>query len=266
MSTTATATKALGVKYGSSELKLDINRNTVRAFVIVSSLLLLIFLLKFLYTVFLADILFPPLRIVQVVPAKASLLTLAPPPTNNNEPPPPPPPPATAAGLSGPATRAGTPVAVPDAMIAPDAKDFANIDEVSRASSVGGDGQDMGGFMDGTGDYGSGSVQIDTKEEIPDPDEFVDVQQEAIWDETDLNKRIKYPQLAKSQNLEGMVTLRVLVGKTGRAERIMILSATNKLFEQEAELRVRETVFTPAIQNGNPVATWITIPVRFSLR
>lgn len=266
MSTIASATKALGLKYGSSELKLEINRNTVRAFVIVSSLLLLIFLLKFLYSVFLADILFPPLRIVEVVPAKASLLTLAPPPTNNNEPPPPPPPPATAAGLSGPATRAGTPVAVPDAMIAPDTKSFADIDELSRASSVGGDGQDMGGFMDGTGDYGSGSVQIDTKEEIPDPDEFIDVQQEATWDEADLAKRLKYPQLARSQNLEGSVTLRVYVAKSGKPERIEVMAATNKLFEQEAMARVRETVFTPAIQNGAAVGQWITVPVRFTLR
>ena len=44
------------------------------------------------------------------------------------------------------------------------------------------------------------------------------------------------------------------------------LKAIQTVLNTSAIAAVRETVFTPAIQNGNPVRLWVRIPIAFKLR
>jgi protein TonB len=264
--TTAQVTMPSGpLKYGAQELKKTISDNTIRAWILVTSALLLLLLFRWVYETVLRDWLFKQPDVVEVLVTRAMMDVLAPPPSNSNEPPPPPPPSNTMMGASGPATRAGTPVAVPDALIAPDAKDFANIDELARASAKGGDGVDQGGFMDGFDGGGAGNFKVE-KEEIPDPDDFIAYEVDPEIDYVGLQKSIVYPDMAKRNNIEGTVTVRVLVGKDGRPVKVQVLEGVNKLLDNEAVRAVQAATFTPAKQNGVPVAAWMAIPVVFKLK
>lgn len=247
--------------YGAANFKKVIDINTRKAAAFTLSLLLLLWLFNVMYPK-LEEWFFPPPNVVKVKLAKVSLDALPPPPSNNNEPPPPPPP-TNVPPPSGPAARAGTPVAVPDAMLAEDLKDFANIDEIARASAIGGDGQDYGGFSDGIGE---GEIVITEREEDPNIDDFVAVEKEPGFDYEELQKRVKYPDMARRNSIEGTVLVGALVGKDGRVEKTQIISSDNKLLDANARAAVVETVFTPAIQNGNSLRMWVRIPIVFRLR
>ncbi len=200
--------------------------------------------------------------------AKIKLTNLAPPAQENAPPPPPPPmvpPQLQTGGSGGVAARAGTPVAVPDALIAPDVKDFATMTDVNVATPEGGDGT---GFSK-EGDIGPISVdkpvEMKEKEKLPDPDEFVAVEKEPVWDQGELQRRIKYPEIARRNGIEGTVIVRALVDKYGRVADTRIDRSDNKALEDAARDAVSKTPFTPAEQNKQPVAVWIQIPVVFAL-
>jgi protein TonB len=169
----------------------------------------------------------------------------------------------------GVASRAGTPVAVPDALIAPDVKDFAATTEISVATPEGGDGTGFGNDPNGTGlgapvDIDK-PVEVKNVETLPDPDEFIAVEEEPKWDPAELARRLKYPEIARRAGIEGQVVVRALVDKNGRVVNTMIDQSDNKALEEAAVEAVKKTPFTPAIQNKNPVAVWVQIPVIFKL-
>ncbi len=255
----STAVASTPFRYGAAELKDVIAKNTKRAFIYTVSLLLLLFLFTFAYKI-IKGIFFPSPKVVRVLLTKATLQNISMPPADNAPPPPPPP---LAPPPPGPAARAGTPVAVPDALIAPDQKDFANIDSIGQARPEGG-GDGTGGFAD-IGDP-NGGIQIETREEDPNIDDFIAVEVEPRFDFEDLKRRVVYPPIARSSGIEGEVTVGVLIGKTGKIEKIQIISSDNEVLNKAAEKAVGETTFAPALQNGTPVRTWVRIPVKFRLR
>lgn len=262
--TTVISNTAQEVRYGAQELKKFIQKNTMVGFIIASALILLILLLYFL------TILFAKKEVAFKAPIgnrKISLSDLPPPPSS--EPPPVPPPSAPIQAASGPAARAGSPVPVPDALIAPDLKDFANMNEVSRASAVGGEGEDFGGFSDAIGDgQVDYNVNVEQRDEELPEDVFIAVEKEAIPDLADIQSRVKYPDIAKRAGAEARVTLRVLVGKNGKPKKTVIASESQPMFDKAAIDAVMDprTIMTPAIQNGQAVEMWITVPIVFKLR
>lgn len=201
--------------------------------------------------------------------AKIKLTNIAPPPQSPDAPPPPPPivpPQLQTGGSGGVAARAGNPVPVPDALIAPDVKDFATTTEIAVATPEGGDGT---GFAVDNGmntpvDIGNG-VKVEKKEEIPDPDEFIPVEKEPVFDYEGLKAKVKYPEIARKNGIEGQVILQVYVSKTGKPTQIRVAQSDSKFFEEPAKDAVMQTAFTPAVQNGTPIGTWVTIPVKFQL-
>jgi periplasmic protein TonB len=256
------------IRYGAAELKRFYNRNLGIALgVSVGFHLLLIFLY-----IFSTNIGKSSGEKTSAPIAKMKLSNLAPPPEENVPPPPPPPmvPPQlqmSGSGTGGVASRAGNPVPVPDALIAPDVKEFSTTTEISMATAEGGDGTGFGG-LDGDG---LGNVPINTpvenvqKDVIPDPEEFIPVEEEPKWDDADLKKRIKYPEMARKNGIEGKVTVQVYVDKTGRPVKTRIPQSDNKILEAAAIEAIMETSFSPAIMNQTPVGVWVTIPVNFSL-
>ncbi len=165
---------------------------------------------------------------------------------------------------SGPAARAGTPVPVPDAEITPDMQDFAAMDVMSRASAEGGDGEDLGGFADNI-DFDA-PIEVEAPVEEPDPDEFIAVEEEVKVDLPTIQKMVKYPDLARRAGVEGTVYIKVLVDKSGKAKKTIVEMSDNELLNKAAvEAVMNYKGYVPAIQNGQPVTMWLSIPIEFRL-
>lgn len=110
-----------------------------------------------------------------------------------------------------------------------------------------------------------GFVAPPPSEQLPEVDEFVEVEELPKYDQKELSRALVYPEIARRNGLEGEVLLRILVDKNGRVVDIVVERSTNPAFEAEAIRAVKRTSFTPAIQGMRPVAVWIQIPVIFRL-
>jgi TonB family protein len=75
----------------------------------------------------------------------------------------------------------------------------------------------------------------------------------------------QYPKEALVEGLEGKVRVKVLVGKQGRASRVLIAESSNKVFNYPAREASKRFVFKPAYKDQEPVAVWVSIPFSFTL-
>ena len=101
--------------------------------------------------------------------------------------------------------------------------------------------------------------------DIP-PDDFIAVELEPYIDLSELQRKVAYPEMARRAGIEGKVIIRVLVGKDGKPLKSIIELSENELLNESAVKAVMSSIFTPAGQNGNPVALWVSIPINFRLR
>ncbi|HYF04436.1 MAG TPA: energy transducer TonB, partial [Patescibacteria group bacterium] len=85
-------------------------------------------------------------------------------------------------------------------------------------------------------------------------------------DLADIQKRAVYPDLARRAGIEGRVTVQVLIDKTGKPLKYQILESANSVLNEAAAKAVMSGTYTPAIQNGSPIAIWANIPVVFKIR
>lgn len=245
--------------YGAVEVKQFINKATIRGFVITLAIFTVLILLYIIF-VKIAE----SASEVRRAPIAKIRLENLPPPAETDELAPPPP---TQQLLNtGPAARAGTPVAVPDAQITADLKDFADVNELARASAEGGDGTDIGGFSSNINIDERPDVNVEHREEEPGIYDFVPVEKEPWIDLEDLQKRVTYPEMARRAGIEGKVIIRVLVGKDGKPSKVVIESSENELLNDAAKSAVLKSVFTPGIQNDRPITCWVSIPIVFRLR
>jgi protein TonB len=72
-----------------------------------------------------------------------------------------------------------------------------------------------------------------------------------------------YPQGLRG--VEGTVIVQALVGADGRVKDTIVQNSIPALDEAAVEA-VRQWVFKPAMSGGKPVAVWVAIPVKFSVR
>ena len=112
---------------------------------------------------------------------------------------------------------------------------------------------DPGTIGSGDGD-GSGSMEVF---------EWAEVQPEINMEA--LARSIRYPDIARRNNIEGTVLVRVLVGKDGWVVRSEIVSSDNELLNEAAVEGVEAVPFKPATQNGMQVNCWVVVPVQFRL-
>ncbi len=81
----------------------------------------------------------------------------------------------------------------------------------------------------------------------------------------DLNK-VRYPPLAVRKREQGEVQLRVLIGRTGLAERIELArSSGSRILDAAAMQSVRQWRFVAAERDGMAIPTWAIVPIRFNL-
>ena len=73
-----------------------------------------------------------------------------------------------------------------------------------------------------------------------------------------------YPEIARQAGMEGRVFVRILVGKDGAVQQVVVDQGP-QIFHQstiDASWKMR---FTPGMQNGRAVRVWVTKPFRFQL-
>lgn len=110
------------------------------------------------------------------------------------------------------------------------------------------------------------TVTLDDNERDPARDEPIAVDKEPYIDVSVLNRSVIYPQVAKRAGIEGKVTVRVLVRKDGKPKKNFIVESDSELLNKSAVDAVMQGKFLPAIQNGKPLACWITVPIAFKLK
>lgn len=77
----------------------------------------------------------------------------------------------------------------------------------------------------------------------------------------------EYPQAARDDELEGVVLLRVLVSRDGRAAQVLVArSSGHRALDSAAVAGVRAWTFRPARRGGEEIEAWMEVPVRFQLR
>lgn len=248
--------------YGAQELKKQIEKYTGRSF---AYTMIGLALLYFLYWG-IAEV----QEATRVAPMMAPIVKMEmmdfPPQQQEQKVDVPPPPPTPTVVTGGPAARAGTPIPVPDAEISPDLKEFAALDVMSRASAEGGDGVDLGNFSENI-DFNDEGLNVTVREEEPEPDEFIPVEETPKFDMAKLLKVLKYPDIARRSGIEGRVILRVLVDKDGSIKRKRVEHSDNEFLTQPALDAIDAYgKFQPAIQNNAPVMCWVTVPINFKLR
>lgn len=82
-----------------------------------------------------------------------------------------------------------------------------------------------------------------------------------------LLKHLRYPRVAQSAGMEGIVFLKVLVGTNGTTERVEVIKAkpANMGFEESAIEAIKKVKWKPAKQREKDIRVWVSIPVQFKL-
>ena len=81
-----------------------------------------------------------------------------------------------------------------------------------------------------------------------------------------LKVNVKYPQSAAKRNVQGRVVMQFIVDKTGKVGEIKVAKSVDKALDAEATRICKQLPdFYPAMQNGEPVSVWFTLPITFKL-
>lgn len=152
----------------------------------------------------------------------------------------------------------GIPTPVPDEEVIEEVK-FATRAELAQLAAPITHASDLGGEGD------SLIIDIPYEEFMPAVDEFVAVEEMPVQV---LEETPVYPEMAERAGIEGVVYVRALVDKGGRVRDAIIekASGTNAGFEESALEAAMKNRYKPAIQNGRPVAVWVSYRVVFELK
>ncbi|MBI5267800.1 MAG: energy transducer TonB [candidate division Zixibacteria bacterium] len=123
----------------------------------------------------------------------------------------------------------------------------------------------IGSGLDSSIGIGDSSLSVDPgqTELLLDPTVFVPCDSLPV-----MIREVKpdYPPQAIRAGLEGRVTLQVLVDKEGGVRKVVVLVSSGlECLDIAAVNSARLCRYRPAIQNGHPIAVWVTYPVVFRL-
>lgn len=74
--------------------------------------------------------------------------------------------------------------------------------------------------------------------------------------------KVVYPKEAKKNGIDGIVTVSVLISKTGLVEEAEIVDGIPELNESAIKA-IKKVKFKPGKHKGKPVNVWMDVPVRF---
>jgi protein TonB len=75
-----------------------------------------------------------------------------------------------------------------------------------------------------------------------------------------------YPEMARLLRLEGTVMVNVLVGVDGTVQAVELQQGAHPILDRAALTAARKCTFKPGVQRTRPVAVWLAIPYRFTIR
>ena len=76
----------------------------------------------------------------------------------------------------------------------------------------------------------------------------------------------EYPELARKAGIEGTVWVKILIDKRGNVRDAQIIRGIGAGLDEAAVEALKNTKYTPAIQNNQPVAVWVAQRIIFNLR
>jgi protein TonB len=179
----------------------------------------------------------------------------APPPLSNDTPPP-----QVSVATSVAAPAAAIPVPVPDAE-APMEQTIKSQEEIAAATPSMTTEDDKGASI---------IIAPQSDDELPKYGDYVYVEEfpEAITKVAPV-----YPDIAREASVDGTVMVQALVGKDGRVKDTRLVDKSGKpvtssipMLDAAAITAVRQWVFKPALSNNKPVAVWVAVPLKFTLR
>ena len=74
-----------------------------------------------------------------------------------------------------------------------------------------------------------------------------------------------YPEAARQAKREGRVTVEFVVELDGRVSRAQVANSSNEMFDEAALSAVRRWTFDPALEEGRPAVSALTVPIEFRL-
>ena len=81
-----------------------------------------------------------------------------------------------------------------------------------------------------------------------------------------LGKNIKYPAVARKNNIQGKVFLSFIVEPTGAISSVKVLKGVSKELNEEAVRVIKSSPnWNPAVLKGKPVRVMFNLPVNFTL-
>ena len=80
-----------------------------------------------------------------------------------------------------------------------------------------------------------------------------------------LSSRMRYPYKAAVLDLEGQVCLDVSVDDEGKVEEVEVVRSIHPILDAEAVRAVSASSFEPALQDGKPVASRVSMTMRYTI-
>ena len=135
-----------------------------------------------------------------------------------------------------------------------DSKDGMNIDDLKDNQRAGGD-------------------QVPVKEEEKAPEVHTIVEQMPVFPGGEqallayVASHVKYPEIAKEQDVQGIVQLRFVVLENGSIGDVQVVKSLESHCDAEAKRVVKSLPrFVPGKQQGKAVRVWYTLPIRFQIQ
>lgn len=118
-------------------------------------------------------------------------------------------------------------------------------------------------YRDNSTPFKDWTPEADSGEYVPAPDEFVPVE---VMPEMIFNACPEYPRAARNAGVTGTVWVKCLVDKRGKVRQAMVgkSSGYTELDKSAVESSYKSR-FSPALQNGQPIACWVTYRINFDL-
>ena len=76
---------------------------------------------------------------------------------------------------------------------------------------------------------------------------------------------IQYPAGLRQKGVQGTVKTRILVDKTGRVERVVILESPHTEMTLECVLKLKKLIFVPGQEDGEAILCWVDFQIDFKL-
>lgn len=94
----------------------------------------------------------------------------------------------------------------------------------------------------------------------------VEVMPEPIGGMYSIQSKIKYPEEAKRNGIEGKVFIQAFIDETGNVVEAKVIKGVGHGLDEAAMDAIKQTKFTPGKQKGKPVKVQVSIPIVFKLQ